>query len=169
MLGGLFITVVAFIAATLSGALAQEASGPLTTEMAQRRLQAYVNTWSSNEDINPSSVGPLKRRSGDLLRQAYVATADPARQAQLHKRLAGTPLPDRAGHRFGGLRPWTYYVPRIGHHGMGPALANRANLDRQRTAHAYIIERQRRPDRTGIRLASLEVAGCSAPRMVTFR
>jgi len=55
MLGGLFITVVAF-AATLSGALAQEASGPLTTEMAQRRLQAYVNTWSSNEDINSSSV-----------------------------------------------------------------------------------------------------------------
>jgi hypothetical protein len=55
MLRGLFITVVAF-AATPSGALAQEASGPLTTEMAQRRLQAYVNTWSSNEDINPSSV-----------------------------------------------------------------------------------------------------------------
>ena len=55
MLRGLFITVVAF-AATLSGALAQEASGPLTTEMAQQRLQAYVNTWSSNEEINPSSV-----------------------------------------------------------------------------------------------------------------
>ena len=52
MMRSLWITTVAF-AASCSGAFSQEA---LDTAMAQRRLEAYVNTWSANADINPSSV-----------------------------------------------------------------------------------------------------------------
>jgi hypothetical protein len=48
----LWIAAVAF-AASCSGAVSQEA---LNSAMAQRRLEAYVNTWSANEDINASSV-----------------------------------------------------------------------------------------------------------------
>ena len=48
-------TVVAF-AAGCSGAFGQAADSPLTAEMAQRRLEGYVNTWSANEDVNRSSV-----------------------------------------------------------------------------------------------------------------
>jgi hypothetical protein len=49
---GLWFAAVAF-AASCSGAVSQEA---LNSAMAQRRLEAYVNTWSSNQDINASSV-----------------------------------------------------------------------------------------------------------------
>jgi hypothetical protein len=48
----LWIAAATF-AASSSGAVSQEA---LNSAMAQRRLEAYVNTWSANEDINASSV-----------------------------------------------------------------------------------------------------------------
>jgi hypothetical protein len=53
---GLCITMVAF-AATCSGAISQEAYAPLSAEAAQRRLETYVETWSSNREINPMNVG----------------------------------------------------------------------------------------------------------------
>src|SRR3954454_11029065 len=53
---GLCITMVAF-AATCSGAISQEAYAPLSAEAAQRRLETYVETWSSNREINPTNVG----------------------------------------------------------------------------------------------------------------
>ena len=55
MIRRLCITIVAF-AAGFPGAFSQEADAPLTTELAQRRLEGYVNTWSANQDINRSSV-----------------------------------------------------------------------------------------------------------------
>ena len=40
-----------------SAALSQEAYGSLNTEAAQRRLEAYVDTWSANRGINAGNVG----------------------------------------------------------------------------------------------------------------
>ncbi|MBV8848421.1 MAG: hypothetical protein JOZ16_02420 [Methylobacteriaceae bacterium] len=50
------------LAATLvvggaTAALAQDASEPLSSALAQRRLEAYVATWSANAGINAATVG----------------------------------------------------------------------------------------------------------------
>jgi hypothetical protein len=49
------IMLAALIASCL-GAFGQEAYSPLSTAMAQRRLEAYVDTWSSNKEINGANV-----------------------------------------------------------------------------------------------------------------
>ena len=38
-------------------ALAQESGEPLTAAIAQRRLENYVHTWSTNAGVNPATVG----------------------------------------------------------------------------------------------------------------
>jgi hypothetical protein len=127
----LWITTVVF-AASCSGAFSQEA---LSTAAAQRRLQAYVNTLC---------------RSGDLLREADVAAASSARQATLHRRLAGAPLPDRAGHSLRRLRSSTNCVPSIRNYGLAPPRRKRQNLCRERAADPDLVERERRQDCSGI-------------------
>jgi hypothetical protein len=39
-----------------TNALAQNAGEPLSSEMAQRRLEAYVHTWSTNAGVNAATV-----------------------------------------------------------------------------------------------------------------
>lgn len=57
MRGGVLIATMAF-GASCSVALSQEtAYAPLSTMTAQHRLEAYVNTWSANQEINASNVG----------------------------------------------------------------------------------------------------------------
>src|SRR4051794_31363940 len=41
----------------LAPAFAQEYGQPLSTAIAQRRLENYVHTWSTNAGINPGTVG----------------------------------------------------------------------------------------------------------------
>jgi hypothetical protein len=41
----------------ITGALAQDASEPLSAAVAQRRLEAYVQTWSTNPGVNAATVG----------------------------------------------------------------------------------------------------------------
>ncbi len=50
-----WIAIVAF-AASCSGAFSQEAYNPLGAAAAQRRLEAYVRTWSADNGINPGNV-----------------------------------------------------------------------------------------------------------------
>src|SRR5947209_4571143 len=52
---GLWIAAVAF-AGSCSAAFSQEAYSALTAAAAQRRLEAYVDTWSANNEINASNV-----------------------------------------------------------------------------------------------------------------
>jgi hypothetical protein len=52
----LLMTIAALVVSG-AGALSQEAYAPLSTEAAQRRLEAYVETWSANREINASNVG----------------------------------------------------------------------------------------------------------------
>ncbi|HEX3181807.1 MAG TPA: hypothetical protein VHR44_11235 [Beijerinckiaceae bacterium] len=52
---GLWIAAVAF-AGSCSAAFSQEAYSPLSTATAQRRLEAYVDTWSANNGINAANV-----------------------------------------------------------------------------------------------------------------
>jgi hypothetical protein len=40
-----------------TGAVAQNANEPLDAGVAQRRLEAYVATWSTNRGVNPATVG----------------------------------------------------------------------------------------------------------------
>jgi hypothetical protein len=56
MIRGVLLASVAF-AASCSGAFSQAAYSPLTIEAAQRRLEAYVDTWSANRGINAANVG----------------------------------------------------------------------------------------------------------------
>jgi hypothetical protein len=51
----LWIAALAFVA-SCSAAFGQDAYGPLSTATAQRRLEGYVDTWSSNTEINASNV-----------------------------------------------------------------------------------------------------------------
>ena len=37
-------------------AFAQEAGEPLSAAVAQRRLEAYVHTWSTNAGVNPALI-----------------------------------------------------------------------------------------------------------------
>jgi hypothetical protein len=48
--------VAAILLGGATNALAQHANEPLNSEIAQRRLEAYVQTWSTNAGVNAATV-----------------------------------------------------------------------------------------------------------------
>jgi hypothetical protein len=47
----------AILLGCVAGVSAQDANEPLDAGVAQRRLEAYVRTWSTNEGVNAATVG----------------------------------------------------------------------------------------------------------------
>lgn len=50
------LIAIATICAWCSAALGQNGDSSLSVSAAQRRLEAYVSTWSADQDVNPATV-----------------------------------------------------------------------------------------------------------------
>ena len=141
---GLWIAAVAF-AGSCSAAFSQEAYSPLSTATAQRRLEAYVDTWSANNGINAANVS---RYYAD--RVIYYGKPMSRQQVLRDKLNYIAVWPERYYHivpgRFRLLRSPTHSLPRVRRDGVGPALQSWSQIRRQRTADANLVAGERRQD-----------------------